>query len=87
MSQVFHHNRINKSGRTRVSFDFRVIPLSEWETDVEVKNSVQSGRKFVIGDGDMDYYTTFDKRTGEKYDFSSRASTPAAGGSGDEVEA
>jgi hypothetical protein len=78
-NQCFHYNRVNRGGRTRVSFDFRVIPLSEYRDDVDVKCSVQSSRRFTIGDGEMDYYSTFDKRTGGKYEFPARStsSSPA----------
>ncbi len=32
---------------------------------------------FTVGEGEMDYYSTFDKRTGGKYVFESRESSPA----------
>jgi hypothetical protein len=76
-NQVFHYNKVNKGGRTRVSFDFRVIPLSQYNTEMEVKRSVQSARRFTVGDGEMDYYATYDKRTGGKYTFESRGSSPS----------
>ena len=71
-NQVWHYNTLNDGADavTRVSFDFRVIPLSEYRVDAAaVKESVQSHRKFTVGDGVMDYYTTYDKRTGGKYTF------------------
>lgn len=76
-NQVWHYNKTNKDGVTRVSFDFRVIPLSEYSVDPSmVKESVQTHRKFTVGEGAMDYYTTFDKRTGGKYAFPDAAPAP-----------
>jgi hypothetical protein len=50
-----HYNKVNRTGRTRISFDFRVIPLSEYkETE---GTAVHSNRKFVIGD----YFRLFPK--------------------------
>jgi hypothetical protein len=91
-NQVWHYNRINRGDATRVSFDFRVIPLSEYRDDAEVKCSVQTGRRFTVGDAPMDYYSTFDKRTGGKYEplhaARSESSSPATVSSeGDEYRA
>jgi len=85
-NQVMHYNKINVSGRTRVSFDFRVIPLSKYNPHMEVKRSVQTGRRFTVGEGIMDYYSTYDKRTGGTYSFEedSRGASPATVG-GEEV--
>lgn len=71
--QVFHYNRVNKGDCTRVSFDFRVIPLSKYEAAGEVKRSVQTARRFTVGDGELDYYSTYDKRTGGPYVFDASA--------------
>ena len=77
-NKVLHYNKINRCGATRVSFDFRVIPLSRYNKDMEVKRSVQTGRRFTVGEGIMDYYSTLDKRTGGKYSFEdSRGASPA----------
>ena len=77
-NQVMHYNHVNKCGATRVSFDFRVIPLSKYDPHGEVKRSVQTGRRFTVGEGIMDYYSTYDKRTGGKYSFEdSRGESPA----------
>ena len=77
-NQVMHYNHVNKCGATRVSFDFRVIPLSKYDPHGEVKRSVQTGRRFTVGEGIMDYYSTYDKRTGGKYSFEdSRGASPA----------
>ena len=78
--QVLHYNKVNHCGRTRVSFDFRIIPLSKYDRHGEVKRSVQTGRRFTVGEGIMDYYSTYDKRTGGKYSFEDEeggASSPA----------
>jgi len=44
-----HFNRLNKSGKTRVSFDFRVLPLSKYVGD-ETKKSATGKNKFEPGD-------------------------------------
>eukprot|EP01130_Rhizamoeba_saxonica_P016583 TRINITY_DN7691_c0_g1_i3.p1 TRINITY_DN7691_c0_g1~~TRINITY_DN7691_c0_g1_i3.p1 ORF type:complete len:230 (+),score=25.03 TRINITY_DN7691_c0_g1_i3:62-751(+) len=46
-NKCFHYNEINDTGQTRVSFDFRVIPLSLFKSSDEV--SVKSGLSFSIG--------------------------------------
>ncbi|KAL6062828.1 Fe2OG dioxygenase domain-containing protein [Balamuthia mandrillaris] len=45
-----HYGNKNASGLTRVSVDFRVVPMSQWDETAVVKASVQSFRKFIIGD-------------------------------------
>ena len=72
-----------------MSFDFRVIPLSKYNPHMEVKRSVQTGRRFTVGEGIMDYYSTFDKRTGGKYVFEedSRDASPATVGGEEAGEA
>ncbi len=52
-----HYNRKNISENTRISFDFRVIPASQYVEDTNV--AVHSGRKFVVGG----YYTRIKKST------------------------
>lgn len=43
-----HYNKVNRTEFSRISFDFRVIPFSEYvESD---SSAVHSNRKFVIGD-------------------------------------
>jgi hypothetical protein len=44
-----HYNMKNKTGRSRVSIDFRVIPFSAYNNKNENK-SVHGGRNFTIGD-------------------------------------
>jgi len=44
-----HFNRINDTGISRVSIDFRVMPLSKYDSNCE-KESLHSKRKFLIGD-------------------------------------
>ena len=46
-----HHNKINETGKTRVSWDFRILPL-EYDT-VSVKTSVTTNKQYKEGD----YYT------------------------------
>jgi hypothetical protein len=43
-----HGNKINTTKKTRVSFDFRVIPKSEYRPSSH--NSVNTGLKFKIGE-------------------------------------
>lgn len=46
-NQCRHYNMKNTTGKTRISFDFRVIPASQYhETDA---SAIHSGRKFVVG--------------------------------------
>jgi hypothetical protein len=42
-----HFNKKNISNKTRISFDFRVIPASQYQ-EVE-QSAVHSGRKFAVG--------------------------------------
>jgi hypothetical protein len=46
-NQCRHYNRVNVTGKTRVSFDFRIIPKRLY-TEVD-SIAVHSGRKFTIG--------------------------------------
>lgn len=49
-----HYNKRNKTGQTRVSVDFRVIPMSQYDqAEQQEKASVHSKRRFVLGE----YYT------------------------------
>jgi len=43
-----HYNRTNLTGKTRISFDFRVIPYSQYKPNQT--SSVHSNRKFCIGE-------------------------------------
>jgi hypothetical protein len=43
-----HGNYTNDTGATRVSFDFRCIPLDDYEETEKV--TVNAGRRLVIGD-------------------------------------
>ena len=54
-SRCMHGNKINEENKTRLSFDFRVMPIDKYVH--EGRNSVTSGRKFVVGD----YYRLFKK--------------------------
>lgn len=50
-----HYSKINVSDQTRISFDFRVIPFSEYkEYDA---SAIHSGRKFSLGE----YYMMYKK--------------------------
>jgi len=60
-----HGNKVNKTGATRVSFDFRVMPMSryypeEWALDERSQKRSAAGTtttKFIIGD----YYSLYEK--------------------------
>lgn len=55
-NQLRHGNRINKSGRTRVSMDFRVLPISKYD-EANTSQSVTLKTKFKEGE----YYKKFSK--------------------------
>jgi hypothetical protein len=44
-----HYNMTNKTGQSRVSLDFRVIPYSEYDPTYE-KESIHGKRAFKLGD-------------------------------------
>ena len=48
LSQLNHYNRINKTEKTRISLDFRIIPFSKYKEGSH--SSVTSHKKMVIGD-------------------------------------
>ncbi|MES1921058.1 hypothetical protein MHBO_002656 [Bonamia ostreae] len=48
-NQCRHYNLLNVTKNTRVSLDFRVVPMSVYD-EFNLEKSVHSGRKFVIGD-------------------------------------
>ena len=47
-NQCRHYNKVNRTGKVRISIDFRVIPYSEYN-DTSA-SAVHSNRKFCIGD-------------------------------------
>lgn len=52
LNQCKHYNKINDTGNTRVSLDFRVIPMSKYQYKDMVNDydkSITSGIKFRIG--------------------------------------
>ena len=53
-SLLMHGNKVNAEDYTRISFDFRVIPLSKFENTDSA--SVSKNKKFIIGD----YYDMFE---------------------------
>lgn len=56
-NQCRHYNKSNATGQTRVSVDFRVIPMSQYDDEAQSQvSSVHSKRKFVLGG----YYTLVD---------------------------
>ena len=51
-----HGNKENKTGKTRVSMDFRVLPYDKYD-ESSAKNSATAGTKFVIGQ----YYNLYEQ--------------------------
>lgn len=47
-ANLTHGNKINETEKTRVSFDFRVIPKSKYSED-ESRTSISENKKFVVG--------------------------------------
>lgn len=56
-NQCRHYNMKNRTGKTRISFDFRIIPASQY-TEAE-SSAIHSGRKFAVGH----YYIRMRKET------------------------
>lgn len=52
-----HGNKVNTSGKTRVSLDFRILPKESYVENKKSKGSATKGKKFVIGE----YYEYFKK--------------------------
>ena len=48
-NQCIHGNKVNKTKKTRVDFDFRVIPYNLYN-EKNYKTSISFGKKFIIGD-------------------------------------
>ena len=57
--QCLHGNRPNKTGKTRMSFDFRII-LKEDYDQAYLKTSKLTNKKFLVGD----YYSVLTSETG-----------------------
>jgi hypothetical protein len=55
-NQCRHYNMRNITNNTRISFDFRVIPGSQYKE--ETAAAIHSGRKFVVGE----YYMRLSKK-------------------------
>lgn len=55
-NKLTHGNKVNLTGKTRVSMDFRVLPLSKYHED-QAKESVTRKTKFVEGE----YYKRFNE--------------------------
>ncbi|MBX2863894.1 MAG: hypothetical protein KTR27_10080 [Leptolyngbyaceae cyanobacterium MAG.088] len=58
-----HHNKMNEQGPTRISFDFRVMNKSDWDSVsplwAEQRTTVQRSIKLTLGS----YYMLYDKET------------------------
>ncbi len=47
-NKLYHFNKINKTGKTRISLDFRIIPYSKYIENENDKSSVTSNKKLVL---------------------------------------
>jgi hypothetical protein len=47
-ANLCHGNKINTTGKTRVSFDFRIVPRAEFRENSKI--SMTASRKFTLGD-------------------------------------
>ena len=47
-NKCYHYNRINKTGKSRISLDFRIIPFSKYNNSVKLSETYKT--KLVIGD-------------------------------------
>ncbi len=48
-NKCHHYNVLNETGQTRISFDFRVIPLKRYDPQYS-KKSMTQGKEFLVGD-------------------------------------
>lgn len=48
-NKCYHGNKMNQTGLTRISMDFRVLPMSKYNEN-NLKTSASSKKKFIIGD-------------------------------------
>jgi hypothetical protein len=48
-TELAHGNKLNDTNKTRISFDFRIIPKSSYNPDA-YKSSMNTKKKFIIGD-------------------------------------
>ena len=49
-ANLMHGNKINKTGKTRVSFDFRILKKSDYDKKSDFKNSITQNKKMILGD-------------------------------------
>jgi hypothetical protein len=61
LNQCRHGNKVNETGKTRVSFDFRVVPGFAYD-DSGKKSSFTTNQKFIVGE----YYDKMDRPTTPK---------------------
>lgn len=47
-NKCWHFNKKNATGKTRISVDFRVIPMSQYD-ESELKASIHQNKKFTLG--------------------------------------
>jgi hypothetical protein len=48
LNKCLHYNKINKTNKTRISFDFRIIPFSKYSESSKI--TMTSKNKLIIGD-------------------------------------
>ena len=49
-NKLRHYNKINKTEKTRISIDFRIIPYSKYIDDINDKTSISFGKKLKLGE-------------------------------------
>jgi len=54
-NKCLHGNKVNKTNKSRVSFDFRILPFSKYRPDM-AKKSIAIGKSFILGD----YYKLYE---------------------------
>eukprot|EP01083_Nonionella_stella_P082669 228222_1 len=55
-NKLWHFNKKNVTGKTRISVDFRIIPMSQYD-ESEMSTSIHQNRKFTLGG----YYMKMEK--------------------------
>ena len=49
-SKLLHGNKVNTTGKTRISFDFRIMPYYKYNLIDNIKTSQTCNKKFIIND-------------------------------------
>ena len=49
-NKLYHFNKINKTSKTRISLDFRIIPYSKYIENKNEKLSITTNKKLTLDD-------------------------------------